>query len=62
LDDWEMADQVQQKIKDLWPQVDSANLHTLTNFEEYQKEFLKLFGFGLDGVDYDKEVDPVHPF
>jgi len=42
--------------------VDSANLHTLTNFEEYQKEFLKLFGFGLDGVDYDKEVDPVHPF
>ena len=62
LDDWEMVDEVQQKIKELWPQVDSANLHTLTNFEEYQKEFLKLFGFGLDGVDYDKEVDPVHPF
>ncbi len=62
LDDWEMADEVQQKIKELWPQVDSSNLHTLTNFEEYQQEFLKLFGFGLDGVDYDQEIDPVHPF
>ena len=62
LDDWEMADSVQQKIKELWPQVDSANLTELTNFNEYQQEFLKLFGFGLEGVDYDKEVDPVHPF
>ena len=57
-----MADSVQQKIKELWSQVDSANLTELTNFNEYQQEFLKLFGFGLEGVDYDKEVDPVHPF
>jgi len=62
LDDWEMADSVQQKIKELWPQVDSANLTELTNFNEYQQEFLRLFGFGMEGVDYDKEVDPVHPF
>jgi len=62
LDDWEMAHSVQQKIKELWPQVDSANLTELTNFNEYQQEFLKLFGFGLEGVDYNKEVDPVHPF
>ena len=62
LDDWEMSDEVQQKIKELWPQVNSGNLLEITNFLEYQEEFLRLFGFGLSGVDYDLEVDPVNPF
>jgi len=62
LDDREMADDVQEQIKQLWPQVNSGNLLEITNFEEYQTEFLRLFGFGLDGVDYDQEVDPVNPF
>ena len=57
-----MSDEVQQKIKELWPQVNSGNLLEITNFLEYQEEFLRLFGFGLSGVDYDLEVDPVNPF
>lgn len=62
LDDWEMADQVQQKIMELWPKVDTSNLMDITNFKEYQQEFLRLFGFGIDGVDYEQDVDPVNPF
>jgi enoyl-[acyl-carrier protein] reductase / trans-2-enoyl-CoA reductase (NAD+) len=62
LDDWEMAVEVQQKIKELWPLVNSENLLELTNFQEYQQEFLRLFGFGIEGVDYESEVDPVNPF
>ena len=62
LDDWEMADEVQKKIRELWPSVQTSNLLELTNFEEYQQEFLRLFGFGLDGVDYDQDIDPVSPF
>ncbi|MEK9772533.1 MAG: enoyl-ACP reductase FabV [Opitutae bacterium] len=62
LDDWEMADDVQQKIKELWPSVDSGNLLEITNFTEYQQEFLRLFGFGIDGVDYDQDIDPINPF
>jgi enoyl-[acyl-carrier protein] reductase/trans-2-enoyl-CoA reductase (NAD+) len=62
LDDWEMADQVQQKIMELWPKVDTSNLMDITNFKEYQLEFLRLFGFGIDGVDYEQDVDPVNPF
>jgi enoyl-[acyl-carrier protein] reductase/trans-2-enoyl-CoA reductase (NAD+) len=62
LDDWEMADVVQQRIKELWPSVNTENLLEITNFEEYQNEFLKLFGFGLDGVDYEQDIDPVNPF
>ncbi len=62
LDDWEMADNVQQKIRELWPLVNTENLLQITNFEEYQLEFLKLFGFGMEGVDYEQEIDPVNPF
>ena len=34
----------------------------MTNFEEYQNEFLHLFGFGFDNVDYEEDVDLVSPF
>ena len=49
-DDWEMESVVQEKIKQLWPSVNTANLLDITNFEEYQHEFLRLFGFGLEVV------------
>ncbi|MDC0647173.1 bifunctional NADH-specific enoyl-ACP reductase/trans-2-enoyl-CoA reductase, partial [Opitutales bacterium] len=62
LDDWEMAEETQIKIKELWPLINTNTLLEMTNFEEYQQEFLRLFGFGIDGVDYDLDVDPVNPY
>jgi enoyl-[acyl-carrier protein] reductase/trans-2-enoyl-CoA reductase (NAD+) len=44
-------------VKELWTQVTSENLREITDFNSYQDEFLKLFGFGFPGVDYDQEVD-----
>lgn len=58
LDDWEMKPEVQQAVKDLWSRINTANLKELTDFAGYQKEFLKLFGFGLPGVDYEADCDP----
>jgi enoyl-[acyl-carrier protein] reductase / trans-2-enoyl-CoA reductase (NAD+) len=57
LDDWEMRPDVQAAVQQIWPQVTTANLETLTAFPRYQAEFLKLFGFGLPGVNYDAEVE-----
>lgn len=57
IDDWEMEPKVQNKIKELWPKVSTENLDQLTDFAGYQSEFLKLFGFGLPGIDYDKDVE-----
>ncbi len=57
LDDWEMRDDVQQAIADLWPNVTSENLAEVTDLAGYQSDFLKLFGFGLPGVDYHADVD-----
>ena len=62
LDDWELRDDVQQACKDLWPQITTENLFDLTDYKEYKEEFLQLFGFGVDGVDYDADVDPLVEF
>ena len=57
----EMRAQVQNTVSELWPQVTTENLNELTDFKGYKQEFLRLFGFEIDGVDYDAEVDPVVP-
>ena len=47
-----------QNIKELWAKVTSDNIDEETDFQGYQENFLKLFGFGLEGVDYEIETDP----
>ena len=44
-------------MEKLWPQVTTENLNTLSDFHGFRAEFLKLFGFGVVGVDYDADVD-----
>lgn len=58
LDDWELRDDVQQACRDLWPQITTENLFEMTDYQLYKDEFLKLFGFGCEGVDYAAEVSP----
>jgi len=58
VDDWEMRPEIQDAISAIWPQVTTENLATLTDIAGYQTEFLKLFGFGLPGVNYEAEVEP----
>jgi len=58
LDDWELRDNIQQHCQDVWPQVTTENLSELTDYREYKEEFLKLFGFGAQGVDYAADVNP----
>jgi enoyl-[acyl-carrier protein] reductase/trans-2-enoyl-CoA reductase (NAD+) len=58
LDDWELSAQVQSEVARLWPLVSTDTLGELADLEEYRSQFLRLFGFGLDGVDYSRDVDP----
>lgn len=58
MDGLELKDSVQDRVKDLWARVTTANVNQLTDYRGYHDEFLRLFGFGLPGVDYEAEVDP----
>jgi len=54
----ELDPQVQARVQQLWDQVTSENIYELSDFAGYKKEFLRLFGFEIDGVDYEAEVNP----
>ncbi|WP_151705418.1 enoyl-ACP reductase FabV [Nitrincola alkalilacustris] len=62
LDDWELRADVQDACRKIWPQVTSENLFELTDYALYKDEFLKLFGFGIEGIDYEADVNPEVPF
>ena len=62
MDDWELRDDVQENCRQVLPAVTDENLFSLTDFQVYKDEFLKLFGFGIDGVNYDTDVDPIVNF
>jgi enoyl-[acyl-carrier protein] reductase/trans-2-enoyl-CoA reductase (NAD+) len=57
MDNFEMEADVQQKVAELWPKVTTENLEELTDVIGYRHEFHCLFGFNIEGIDYDAEVD-----
>ncbi|AHB05050.1 MULTISPECIES: enoyl-ACP reductase FabV [Pandoraea] len=60
-DQKELSPQVQGEVSALWGKVTDENLYELTDFAGYKHEFLRLFGFEVDGVDYDADVNPDVP-
>lgn len=61
VDDLEMQPEVQAGVREIWPTVTTANLVEKTDIAGYRSEFLKLFGFGMSGIDYDADVEPHIP-
>jgi len=57
MDDLELQPETQREVFAAWPDVTTANLRELTDYDGYQAEFLRLFGFGIGGVDYDAPVE-----
>ena len=57
LDDREMRGDVQAEVAALWPEVTTENLREISDFNGFQREFRRLFGFEVEGVDYEKPVE-----
>ena len=57
LDDWEMEQDVQDEVTKLWDGLTQENLKESTDLDGYWADFYALFGFGIDGVDYDADVE-----
>ena len=56
LDDRELHDDVQQDCKELWPRVTGKNLFEITDYAAYKRDFLQLFGFARQDVNYETDV------
>ena len=59
IDDLEMQDDTQEKIRRLWEKVTTDNLMQETDISGYRDDFYRLFGFNMPGINYDADVDPV---
>lgn len=57
MDELEMADDVQQYVKDHWAGISADNIKEVGDFEGYRDAFLQIHGFGFDNVDYDADVE-----
>ena len=55
----ELEDDVQARIQAVWDKVDTSTIDELTDYAGYHNEFLRLFGFGIESVDYEQDVEPV---
>jgi enoyl-[acyl-carrier protein] reductase/trans-2-enoyl-CoA reductase (NAD+) len=58
LDDWELSPDVQAEVARRWPLIRTETMAELADLAEYKTQFLRLFGFGVGGVDYARDVDP----
>jgi enoyl-[acyl-carrier protein] reductase / trans-2-enoyl-CoA reductase (NAD+) len=57
IDDWEMRDEVQAQVATLWEQADTDTLPAIGDLAGYKADFLNLFGFGFDGIDYQADTE-----
>ena len=57
IDDWEMRTDVQEKIAKLWGESTTETLVELGDLAGYKQDFLNLFGFGFEGVDYQADTN-----
>jgi len=56
IDDYEMKEEVQEEVLKLWDIVSEDNIKDIADIDGYWKDFYEIFGFGVEGVDYSKDV------
>lgn len=57
MDDWEMREDIQNEVLDIWKKIHTDNLFELSDTDGYWEDFYHMFGFRLDGVDYTQDVE-----
>ncbi len=55
IDDWEMRDDIQEKVAKLWKEATTESLPNIGDLNGYTSDFHNLFGFGFDEIDYQVE-------
>ena len=53
-----MQPEIQSEVDKLWSTITTENLDTHADLDGYFSDFYKLFGFGIEGVDYEADTDP----
>lgn len=57
MDDYEMKPEIQEAVEELWGKVSKDTIQEIADIDGYWQDFYEIFGFRIDGVDYDADVD-----
>lgn len=57
MDDWELKEDIQNEVNDLWNKITPDNFKELSDYQGYKKAFMNLNGFEIEGVDYKEDID-----
>lgn len=57
LDDRELQPEVTDAVTERWEQINTDNFHELSDYAGFRRRFRNLFGFEVEGVDYDEAVE-----
>ena len=58
VDEKELEPNIQSQVEAIWEAVTEDNIAELADYKAYNSDFLKLFGFGIEGIDYDADINP----
>ena len=59
MDDQELTDEIQQEVRSRWSVVQTENLEEYGDLKGFREDFLKIFRFGFESVNYEAETDPL---
>ena len=58
IDDWEMREDVQKETAARMEKANQENLSSFADLAGFRQDFMEAHGFGLEGIDYEADVDP----
>ena len=59
VDDRELREDVQAEVRRRWELVNTENILEISDLAGFRRDFLRIFGFEADGVDYEADVSPL---
>ena len=57
IDDYEMREDVQKEVKEVWDKIETENVEQYADIDGYWEDFFHMFGFNYDNVDYEEDID-----
>jgi enoyl-[acyl-carrier protein] reductase/trans-2-enoyl-CoA reductase (NAD+) len=59
VDDRELRQDVQTEVQQRWDRVNTDNIMDVSDLAGFRRDFLRIFGFEADGVDYEADFSPL---
>jgi len=57
MDNYELDADIQSEVRRRWSDITTDNVADLADLRGFRDDFFRLFGFGIENVDYDADIE-----